>query len=51
MPIEILTFWKSTWGTRMTTNDVQYMEKKKKSRKNKHGSGEGTDKEKEKKNI
>ena len=51
MPVAILTFWKSTWGTRMTTNDVQYMEKKKKSRKNKHGSGEGTDKEKEKENI
>ena len=51
MPIAILTFWKSTWGTRMTTNDVQHMEKKKKSRKNKHGSAEGTDKEKEKENI
>ena len=32
MPIAILTFWKSTWGTRMTTNDIEYMEKKKKKR-------------------
>lgn len=51
MPIAILTFWKSTWGTRMTTNDVEYMEKKKKSRKKKHGSGKGTEEEKEKENI
>ncbi len=51
MPIAILTFWKSTWGTRMTTNDVEYMEKKKKSRKKKHGSRKGTEEEKEKENI
>lgn len=51
MPIAILTFWKSTWGTRMTTNDVEYMKKKKKSRKKKHGSGKGTEEEKEKENI
>ncbi|MBQ7613932.1 MAG: glycosyltransferase family 2 protein [Butyrivibrio sp.] len=51
MPIAILTFWKSTWGTRMTTHDVEYMEKKKKSRKKKHGSGKGTEEEKEKENI
>ena len=51
MPIAILTFWKSTWGTRMTTNDVEYMKKKKKSRKKKHGSGKGTEEEKEKENT
>ena len=51
MPIAILTFWRSTWGTRMTTNDVEYMKKKKKSRKKKHGSGKGTEEEKEKENI
>lgn len=32
MPIAILTFWKSTWGTRMTTNDVEAEAKKKKRR-------------------
>ncbi len=56
MPIAILTFWKSTWGTRMTKNDVEAMEKKKekKSGKNKNGSGEGKEEEKgkeEKKDI
>lgn len=29
MPIAILTFWKSTWGTRMTKSDVEALEKKK----------------------
>ena len=40
MPIAILTFWKSTWGTRMTTRDVESLEKKKNRelRKNKNGS-------------
>lgn len=32
MPIAILTFWKSTWGTRMTSNDVEAKEKKEKRR-------------------
>lgn len=32
MPIAILTFWKSTWGTRMTSNDVEAEEKKEKRR-------------------
>lgn len=29
MPIAWVTFWKSTWGTRMTPSDVKAMEKKK----------------------
>lgn len=29
MPVAILTFWKSTWGTRMTANDVEAEKKKK----------------------
>lgn len=32
MPIAVLTFWKSTWGTRMTSNDVEAEAKKKKRR-------------------
>ena len=42
MPIAILTFWKSTWGTRMTSNDVKFQEKKKNKelRKNKNGREE-----------
>lgn len=28
MPIAVLTFWKSTWGTRMTKNDVKAAKKK-----------------------
>lgn len=32
MPIAWLTFWKSTWGTRMTPNDVKEQEKKDKSK-------------------
>ena len=32
MPIAVLTFWKSTWGTRMTSNDVEAQEKKNKRR-------------------
>lgn len=28
MPVAILTFWKSTWGTRMTANDVEAEKKK-----------------------
>ena len=40
MPIAILTFWKSTWGTRMTKNDVEDKEKKekKKNGENKEGT-------------
>lgn len=39
MPIAILTFWKSTWGTRMTKSDVEALEKKKNKelRKNRNG--------------
>ncbi|MBE6072457.1 MAG: glycosyltransferase family 2 protein [Clostridium butyricum] len=29
MPIAVFTFWKSTWGTRMTVNDVEEQKKKK----------------------
>lgn len=35
MPIAVLTFWKSTWGTRMTSNDVEAQEKKNKRRQKK----------------
>lgn len=28
MPIAVFTFWKSTWGTRMTKNDVEAQKKK-----------------------
>jgi hyaluronan synthase len=28
MPIAVVTFWKSTWGTRMTQNDLEAQEKK-----------------------
>lgn len=31
MPIAIVTFWKSTWGTRMTESDVKAAEEKKKA--------------------
>ena len=37
MPIAILTFWKSTWGTRMTSNDVEAKEKKEKRRQKREG--------------
>lgn len=37
MPIAVLTFWKSTWGTRMTTNDVEAEAKKKKRRQKREG--------------
>ena len=32
MPIAWVTFWKSTWGTRMTPSDVLAKEKKRKKR-------------------
>lgn len=32
MPIATFTFWKSTWGTRMTSSDVEVQEKKEKRR-------------------
>jgi len=32
MPIAWVTFWKSTWGTRMTPSDVEEAEKKKKKK-------------------
>lgn len=32
MPIAWFTFWKSTWGTRMTPSDVEEQEKKKERR-------------------
>lgn len=33
MPIAWVTFWKSTWGTRMTPQDIMEMEKKEKRKK------------------
>lgn len=33
MPIAWVTFWKSTWGTRMTPSDIEEKEKKKERRK------------------
>ena len=33
MPIAWFTFWKSTWGTRMTPADVEAQERKKKKEK------------------
>ena len=49
MPIAILTFWKSTWGTRMTMRDVEAQEKKNNrlSGKNKNGSREGKEEKKD----
>lgn len=35
MPIAWVTFWKSTWGTRMTPQDVEEMERKEKRKKEK----------------
>ncbi|WP_034601502.1 glycosyltransferase family 2 protein [Clostridiisalibacter paucivorans] len=35
MPIAWVTFWKSTWGTRMTPEDIKEREKKEKKRKKK----------------
>ena len=37
MPIAIVTFWKSTWGTRMTTNDVEAKERKEKRKQKREG--------------
>ncbi|MBO6112685.1 MAG: glycosyltransferase [Lachnospiraceae bacterium] len=37
MPIAWFTFWKSTWGTRMTPSDVAAMEKKEKRKRKKEG--------------
>ncbi len=48
MPVAILTFWKSTWGTRMTVNDVESLEKKKKRKLRKKKNG---NKEEEKENL
>ncbi|WP_307396150.1 glycosyltransferase [Bacillus horti] len=44
MPVAIATFWKSSWGTRETPEDIKEREKKearknKKARKNKNGMG------------
>ena len=36
MPIAWVTFWKSTWGTRMTPSDVK--EKERKQRRKKHAA-------------
>ena len=49
MPIAILTFWKSTWGTRMTMRDVESQENKnnRRSGKNKNGSKAGKTEEKD----
>ena len=41
MPIAVLTFWKSTWGTRMTRKDVEAEARKK----------EKADKRKKKKEV
>lgn len=43
MPVAWFTFWKSTWGTRMTPADVEEARRKaeKKARKEKSGKGEG----------
>lgn len=43
MPVAWFTFWKSTWGTRMTPADVEAARRKaeKKARKEKSGKGEG----------
>ncbi len=35
MPVAWVTFWKSTWGTRMTPSDIEEEEKKKKKREDK----------------
>ncbi|MBR6381084.1 MAG: glycosyltransferase [Lachnospiraceae bacterium] len=54
MPVAILTFWKSTWGTRMTKNDVEALEKKnqRKAGKKKHGRTEnGTEDGTKKENV
>ena len=49
MPIAWFTFWKSTWGTRMTMRDVEAQEKKNNrlSGKNKNGSREGKEEKKD----
>lgn len=39
MPIAWVTFWKSTWGTRMTTSDLEEQEKKEKKRREKKRVG------------
>lgn len=35
MPIAWVTFWKSTWGTRMTPHDIEQRDKKKKAKRRK----------------
>ena len=47
MPIAWFTFWKSTWGTRMTPSDVA-AQKKKKKHKNRNGGKEDQEGAKEK---
>ena len=37
MPVAWVTFWKSTWGTRMTPSDVKEKEKKEKKKQKKQG--------------
>jgi len=39
MPIAWVTFWKSTWGTRMTPQDIREMEKKEKRKKDRLNLG------------
>ena len=47
MPIAWVTFWKSTWGTRMTPSDIEEARKKnnKKNRKNRKGKKGGSENE------
>ncbi|MCR5650892.1 MAG: glycosyltransferase [Lachnospiraceae bacterium] len=40
MPIAWVTFWKSTWGTRMTPSDIEEKEKRKLRKKKKETDGE-----------
>ena len=37
MPLAWVTFWKSTWGTRMTPEDVKEQERKEKRKQDKKG--------------
>lgn len=39
MPVAWVTFWKSTWGTRMTPQDIAAQEKKKRRQTRKRGAG------------
>lgn len=41
MPVAWVTFWKSTWGTRMTPEDVKEQEKKKKKMEKRGGVANG----------